>query len=136
MLSVYNASPACRRHHLLCERRNLHTDGRGTRAETRCRLSAKRANPFKSAEALVQSTNGSLGVRMSGSNARYTMFRGGVKSTGYPLHSPVTSSLPLPCVTVCHHVSTGVYHSLCETHLHTGVVTNCVTKCHVDFNDL
>ena len=31
-----------------------------------------------------------------------------VKSTGYPLHSPVSPSLPLPCVTVCHHVSTGL----------------------------
>jgi len=30
-------------------------------------------------------------------------------STGYPLHSPVSPSLPLPCVTVCHHVSTEVY---------------------------
>jgi len=39
----------------------------------------------------------------------YTMFRGSVKSIGYPLHSTVSLSLPLPCVTVCHHVSTGVY---------------------------
>ena len=31
------------------------------------------------------------------------------KTTGYPLHSPVSPSLPLACVTVCHHVSTGVY---------------------------
>jgi hypothetical protein len=46
------------------------------------------------------------------SNARYTMFRGSVKSTGYPLHSPVSPSLPLPCVTVCHHISTGVYQFL------------------------
>jgi len=30
------------------------------------------------------------------------------KGTGYPLHSPVSPSLPLPCVTVCHH-STGLY---------------------------
>jgi hypothetical protein len=37
------------------------------------------------------------------------MFRGSVKSTGYPLHLPVSPSLPLPCLTVCHHVSTGVY---------------------------
>jgi len=29
-------------------------------------------------------------VRISGSNAGYTMFRGSVKSTGYPLHSPVS----------------------------------------------
>ena len=32
--------------------------------------------------------------RISGSNAGYTMFRGSVKSTGYPLHSPVSPSLP------------------------------------------
>jgi len=44
-----------------------------------------------------------------GSNAGYTMFRGSVKGTGYPLHSPVSPSLPLPCLTVCHHISTGVY---------------------------
>jgi len=43
-----------------------------------------------------------------GSNARYTMFRGSEKGTGYTLHSPVSPSLPLPCVTVCHHISTGV----------------------------
>jgi hypothetical protein len=30
------------------------------------------------------------------------MFRGSVKGTGYPLHSPVSPSLPLPCVTVWH----------------------------------
>jgi len=38
------------------------------------------------------------------------MFRGRVKGTGYPLHSPVSSSLPLPCVNVCHHISAGVYN--------------------------
>ena len=47
---------------------------------------AKRTSPFKSAGASVQSTTGSWGVRISGSNAGYTMFRGSVKSTGYPLH--------------------------------------------------
>jgi len=81
----------------------------GTRAETRFRLSAKRTTPFKSAGASVQSTTGSRGVRIRGSNAGYTMFRGSVKSTGYPLHTPFSSSLSLPCVTVCHHISTGVY---------------------------
>ena len=40
------------------------------------------------------------------------MFRDSVKSTGYPLHSPVSPSLPLPCVTVCHLISTGVYSFL------------------------
>ena len=59
--------------------------------------------------ASVQSTTGSRGVRTSGGNAGYTMFRGTVKGIGYPLHSPVSPSLPLPCVTVCHHISTGLY---------------------------
>jgi len=59
--------------------------------------------------ASVQSTTGSRGVRISGSNARYTMFRGSVKGTGYPLHSPVSPSPPLPCVNVCRHISTEVY---------------------------
>jgi hypothetical protein len=57
----------------------------GTRAETRFRLSAKRTSPFKSAGTSIQSTTGNRGVGISGSNAGYTMFRGSVKSTGYPL---------------------------------------------------
>jgi len=83
----------------------------GTYAETRFRLSAKRTSPFKSAGTSVHSTTGSRGVRISGCNARYTMFRGSVKGTGYSLHSQVSPSLPLPCVTVCHHISTGLYLS-------------------------
>jgi len=31
------------------------------------------------------------------------------KTTGYPLHSHVSPSLPLPCVTVCQQVSTELY---------------------------
>jgi len=92
---------------LLCR---LHLKCDGTRAKTRFRLSAKRTSPFKSAEASVQSTTGSRGVCISGSNAGYAMFRGSVKGTGYPLLSPVSPSLPLPCVTLCHHISTGVYY--------------------------
>jgi len=46
----------------------------GSRAETRFRLSAKRTSPFKSAGASVQSTTGSRGLRISGSNAGYTIF--------------------------------------------------------------
>jgi len=68
----------------------------GARSETRFRLSAKWTSPFKSAGASVQSTTDSRGVRISGSNAGYTMFRGCVNGTGYPLHSPVSPSLPLP----------------------------------------
>jgi len=90
--------------------------------------------------ASVQSTTGSRGVRIRGINplnaelnpichllallgganivvvsrlrvnAGYIMFRGSVKSTGYPLHASVSPSIPLPCVTVCHHFSTGLYN--------------------------
>jgi len=37
------------------------------------------------------------------------MFRDSVKSTGHPLYLPVSPSLPFPCVTVCHPISTGLY---------------------------
>ena len=79
-----------------------------TRAETIFSLSAKRTSPFKLEGASVQSTTGSRGVRISGSNAGYTMFRGSVKSTCYPFHSPVFPSLPFSCVTVWRHVSAGL----------------------------
>jgi len=86
---------------------SVHLKCDGTRAETRFSLSTKRTSPVKSAGTSVQPITGSRGVRISGSNAGYNMFRGSVKSTGYLLHSPVSPSLPLPCVTVCHHISTG-----------------------------
>ena len=97
----------CSPSHLFCGRLRLKCDG--THAETRFRLWAKRTSPFKSARASVHSTTGSRGVRISGSNVGYTMFRGSVKGNSFPLHSPVSPSLPLPCVTVCHHVSSGLY---------------------------
>jgi hypothetical protein len=89
----------------------------GTRAETRFRPSAKRTSLFKSAGTSVQSTTGSWGMRISGTNAGYTKFRGSVKCTVYPLHSPVSPSLRPPCVTVCHHVSAGLYYA-CSTETH------------------
>ena len=76
----------------------------GKRKKTRFRLSAKRTSPLKQAGTSVQSTLSSLGVRISGSNAGYTIFRGSGKGTGYSLHSPVSPSIPLPCVTVYHHI--------------------------------
>ena len=82
----------------------------GTRTETRFLLSAKRTCLFKSAGHQFSRLLASRGVRISGSNAGYTMFRGSVKNTGYLLHSPVSRSLNLLCVTVCHHISTGLYH--------------------------
>ena len=66
----------------------------GTRAETRFRLSPKRASPFKSAGASVQSTAGSRGARISVSNSGYTTFRGSVRVLAthsirqFPLTSP------------------------------------------------
>ena len=98
----------CRLSILECSRLRLKCDG--TRAETRFRLSTKRTSPFKSAGASVHSTTGSRGVLISGSNAGYTMFRGSVKDTGYPLHSSASTSLPLQCVTVCHYISAGLYY--------------------------
>jgi hypothetical protein len=87
----------------------------GTSAENRFRLSVKWTCPFKSAGTSAQSPTGSRVVGVSGSNgsnAGYTMFPSSVKNTGYPLHSPVSPSLPRPCVTACHHVSTGIYSCL------------------------
>jgi hypothetical protein len=46
----------------------------GTPVETRFSLLAKRTSPFKSVRASVQSSTGSRGVRISGSDAGYTMF--------------------------------------------------------------
>jgi hypothetical protein len=87
----------------------------GTRAETRFRLSPKRTSPFKSARGSVRSTVGSRGVRISGINAGYTMFRGSAKSTGYPLHStsfPFTS-LPMRHRLPSHFNWTLLYVCMC-----------------------
>ena len=74
-----------------------------TRAENKFRLSPKRTSPFKSAWASVQSTAGGRGVRISFSNAGYTMFRGcnvRVLATHsirqFPLQFPSRAS---PCAT-------------------------------------
>ena len=70
----------------------------GTRAETTFRLSPKRTSPFKSVGESVQSTAGSRGVRISGSNGGYTTLRGGVRVLAthsirqFPLHFPSRAS--------------------------------------------
>jgi hypothetical protein len=64
-----------------------------------------------------------------GSNAGYTTFRDSVKGIGYPLHSPVSPSLHLPCVTVCDHISTGVYHRCC-------MATQCTVSAGLSFAGL
>ena len=37
-------------------------------------------------------------------------------STGYPLHSSVSHSLPLPCVTMCHQISNALYQYFAGTY--------------------
>jgi len=106
----------------------LHLKCDGTRAETRFRLLTKRTSPFNLVGASVQSTTDSRGVCISSSNAGYTMFRGSVKCTGYPLHSPVSPSLPLPCTTVCHHISTGFYHTFTVISMYTYTICDL---CHM-----
>ena len=74
------------------------------------RLSAKWSSPLKLAGASVQSNILAADVGTSTVVMLDTpCSRGSVKNTGYPLHSPVSPSLPLMCVTVCHHISTGLY---------------------------
>jgi len=82
----------------------------GTRAETRFGLSEQRRSPFKSAGESVQSTAGSRGVQISGQTVDRQCSEVQCKSSGYPLQSPISPSLPFPRVTVCHHVSNGLYH--------------------------
>jgi hypothetical protein len=59
-------------------------------------------------------------VRVGGSNAGFTMFQGSVKSTGYQFHLP----LPLQCVTMCHHISTGLYQYVYSFFITKGMLTS------------
>jgi len=64
----------CSKHPIFCTARFKHD---GTREETRFGLSVKRMSQFKLTGGSVQSTNGSRGVCICGSNvsnAGYTMF--------------------------------------------------------------
>ena len=83
----------------------------GTRAETRFRPSVKRTSPFKLAGASVQSTTGRWAVHISLQGLYCSckpVFCSHLTLTGYPLHGLVSPSLLLPCVTMCHHMSTGL----------------------------
>ena len=93
-LTLYSQVVAVCRLRLKCD---------GTRAETRFCLSAKRTSPFKSAGASVQSTTGNQGVRISGSNAGYTKFRG---NEGYWLPTPF-AIFPFTSPPVRHRVPSG-----------------------------
>ena len=72
----------------------------------------ERASPFKSAGGLVQSTTGRRAVHISLQGLYCSckpVFCSHLTLTGYPLHSLVSPSLLLLCVTVCHHISKAVY---------------------------
>jgi hypothetical protein len=82
----------------------------GTCAETKFRLSAQRTSPFKSAggrqfsRLLAAEVCASAAVMLDTPCSEVQC-----KTTGYPLHSHVSPSIPLPCVTSCHHISAGLY---------------------------
>jgi len=84
----------------------------GTRAETRFGLSAKRTSPFKSARVSIHSTAGSRGVRISGQWLYRPCSDVQCKAAGYPLHSHLSPSIPLACVTLCHQVPNALYHHM------------------------
>ena len=75
----------------------MKTEIDGTSAETRFGLPAKRTSPFISAGVSVQSCTDFLGMRVK------------LKTAGYPLHSPLSPSLLLPCVAVCHQIPFPLY---------------------------
>ena len=83
----------------------------GTCAETRFGLSAQRTSPFKLAGGSVQSTAGSRGVRISGSNgsngsnAGYTTLWGRVQD--YWLPTPL-ACFPFTSSTLRHRVPSGI----------------------------
>jgi len=107
----------------------------GTRAETRFGLSAKRTSPFKSAGVSVQATTGSRGVRISGQQLYRPCSDVKCKGAGYPLHSHLPPSLPLPCVTVCHQVPNALYQHLRESrylHLIQGRAGACLFRNNVN----
>jgi len=93
-----------------CVRLRLKYDG--TRAETRFRLSAQRTSPFKSAGGrqfswLQAAEMCASAVVMLDTQCSEVVWR--VLATHSIRQFP--PSVPLPCVTVCHHISTGVYYS-------------------------
>jgi hypothetical protein len=102
----------CNGHTYVSKQDRLHLKCDATRPEPRFRLLTKQTSPFKLVGASVQSTTGSRGVRISGSNAGYNMFRGSVKSTGYPLHSQVS---PFTSPPVSHRVPSDFNWTLLTT---------------------
>ena len=91
-----------------------HSKREGTRAETRFGLPTKRTSPFKLAGGGAQFSR-LLAAEVCASAVVMVVMLDTpcsaveCKTTGYPLHSYVSPSLPLPCVTVCHQVPNALY---------------------------
>jgi len=85
----------------------------GTSAKTRFVFRRNGRVHLNRRGASVQSTTGRRAVHISLQGLYCSckpVFCSHVTLTGYPLHSLVSPSL-LHCVTVCHHISTGLYYS-------------------------
>ena len=86
----------------------------GTCAETRFGLSAKWTSPFKLVEgqfSRLLATEGRTSVVVMVVMLDAPCSEVECKTTGYPLHSHVPPSLSLTCITMCHQVSTELYHT-------------------------
>ena len=97
-------------HQTFCSVGRLRLKCDGTRAETRFRLSAKRTSPFKSAEGrqfsrLLAARLCASAVVMLDTPCSEVVWR--VLATYFIRQFPL--QFLLSCVTVCHHVSTGLY---------------------------
>ena len=112
----FNRNKSCIRLHLKCD---------GTNAETRFCLSAKRTSPFTLVGTSVQSTTGRRAVQGLYCSCK-PVFCSHMTLTGYPLHSLVSPSLLLPCITMCHHISNAVFCGLSTAV--TDVCFRCVAE--------
>jgi hypothetical protein len=106
---LHSVCVICSLHHVILYVGRLRLKCGGTRAETRFRLSTKRTSSFKSAGASVQSK---LAAELCASavvmlDTPCCEVVSKVLATHFILQ--LTPSLPLLCVTVCHHISTGLY---------------------------
>ena len=89
--------------HFMSDLSRLRLNRDGTCAETTFRLLTKRTSLFKSAGGRQFSRLLAAEVcGISGSNAGYTVFRGSVKGTGYPLTAFASFNLHFPfCASPC-----------------------------------